>query len=227
MILIVTLILITFISYFLKWPAINKGMNTETRIFNKLKKQGDIAISKETHQKLKEENDFLKDELTKVSNIINPPTQIIPEDIIDTSIFFRQSLYATQKRLKAEATQKNIFLVESLGFGQELPQAEMVEVYVRRLNLTEELVSSLLKNGVFSINLISLSDLKPITEEEKDILKLGVQINFDTSEEALMSFLKEIAKQEPIIVIEEIQVEKLEERKRLNVSILASSFIFK
>jgi hypothetical protein len=225
LIFIVVLILVTFIPYFVKLQGLSNRISAENKIFNHLRTQSKMLISEETFREMKEENSLLQQKLGRISSVFNSQAQTMPENTTDPAIFFRQNLYATQKKLRALAEQKGIFLVENLGFGQELPEANMVEIYMRQLTLIKELVNSLIKAGVFSINLISLTDLEAVTEGS--ILKLGAQINFDANEEALVSFSKEIKKEKPIIVIEQIQIEKLEDKDRLNITMLASSFIFK
>lgn len=194
--------------------------------FKLLKAKNKIPVSEAAYKTLVKENSFLKDKFEKLSEVLSPQETIIPENSTDLTVFFKENLYAAGKRLKSIALQKNIPLTDNLGFDEKLFQPDTMEFQMKRLVLVEELAASLMKNGVFSINLISLTDKKSIFENQSGVFdEFAVEINFDADEEALFLFLKEMAQIEPAVLVKEIQIKKEPDKQNISVKTACTRFI--
>lgn len=196
--------------------------------FKLLKAKNKIPVSEAAYKTLVKENSFLKDKFEKLSEILSPQETIIPENSTDLTVFFKENLYAAGKRMKSIAFQKNIPLTDNLGFNEKLFQPETMEFQMRRLMLVEELVSSLMRNGVFSVNLVSVTDKKSIFDDQAGIFdEFTAEINFDTDEEVLFLFLKEIAQIKPAVLVKKIAAKKMPDKQNINVKIYCARFVIK
>lgn len=222
----ISLILVVLIPLSWQIKNIQREIVRVEKKFKLLKAKNKIPVSEAAYKTLAKESLFLRNKFEKLSDVISPQETIIPENSTDLTVFFKENLYAAGKRLKSIALQKNIPLTGNLGFDEKLFQPDTMEFQMKRLMLVEELVSSLMRNGVLSVNLVSLTDKKAIFENQAGAFdEFTVEVNFDTDEEALFLFLKEMARAEPAVLVKKIRVKKAPDKQNINVETACARFM--
>jgi hypothetical protein len=164
-----------------------------------------------------------------LGDFIDPMILRLPASAQEPGLFYLERLHTVEKKLQRQAALKKINLPKTLGFSEEIPRLEEVEILLRQIEMVDVLSAKLMEGNLSEIYLIKpLKSIERVdSETEKPFYcEIPVQIGFISDTESLIRFLYEIKNLSPVIYVEDLEVKSLEEPK-IKTELVLSSFWIK
>jgi len=159
----------------------------------------ELSILKNQHKKLK---DMLKGVKSKQDHRADP-------------LYFKQRLFSVQDKIKIAARNNKAALPASLGFdGYELklPDEGQVPLLMQELQMSEEVLTRLIENGISAVNKVELPHEKVLFEyKDTEVVKVDscyMFVEVETSYNALKIFLNYLSGYDNPYILSQLSVKK-------------------
>ena len=197
------------------------AIETNKKMVKRFLLKDEVLPSRRLHDHIKAEQEAFEGYYGQLRKFLDPGFKNLPQGS-ESGLYFRETLFALEKKLDREAKGAEIGIPKSLGFGTELPSVSDVPRLMKQLSLVEQLVTSFISEGATAI--IEIQLLEFAQEEGQNFEEVPVEVQVIISNEGLLRVLYALNTAQPAVDIKNIRVRRIDEV--LEVDVIASAFLF-
>ncbi|MBN1794612.1 MAG: hypothetical protein JW844_06575 [Candidatus Omnitrophica bacterium] len=196
-------------------------IETDKKMVKRFLLEGDIVPSRQLYQQIEAEQEAFEGYGAQLRKFLDPGFKSLPRGS-ESGLYFREALFALEKKLDREAKGAGIEIPKSLGFGTELPPVSEVPRLLKQLTLVEQVVTSFISEGATEISEIQLLELPAV--DGQNFEEVPVEVRAVVSHGGLLRVLYALNTAQPAVDIRTLRVKRLD--TLLEVDLTASVFLF-